>query len=120
MRKQPTSRNFVLCLVTAALVFVTINLRRDFCDDCAMRVGRPFAYKITNGYAFPQRWLWAGIVADSLVVVSLAGLLYNRLSGNCFRQVRLKFPKPRFQGETLSHTLADAEGAILLYENLAW
>jgi hypothetical protein len=24
---------------------------RNFCDDCAMRVGRPFAYKITSGYA---------------------------------------------------------------------
>jgi hypothetical protein len=76
MYKKTGSWRFVLCLVIAALVVIAINVRRDFCDDCAMRVGRPFAYKITSGYASPERWLWSGIFADSIMLVCLAGLLF--------------------------------------------
>jgi hypothetical protein len=88
MRRQRSFWKFFACLIISSLLFLSINVRRGFCDDCVLPVGRPFPYKITSGYATPERWLWRGAISDLLLVFGLSVLLlfvwqrWSRCSSN--------------------------------------
>ena len=49
------------------------------CDDCMIPRGRPFAYRITEGFATPPRVLWGGAVADAAIFGTATFLLFMLL-----------------------------------------
>jgi len=80
-RETPTRRRkamfwaYLVCLAISSLSFLSMNVRRYSCSDCMIPVGRPFAYKITSGFATPAHWLWRGAIADLSLVFGVAAIL---------------------------------------------
>jgi hypothetical protein len=71
--------NSKLCLILSfgavGIAFIWLNSWNVLpCWDCAVRRGRPFAYKITEGFVTAPRILWPGLLAD-LALFCIATLL---------------------------------------------
>jgi hypothetical protein len=51
------------------------------CDDCAIPVGKPFPYEISsNGWGSPSKFLLVGAMADALLFLCIAALLFSAFS----------------------------------------
>ena len=78
MKKPRSILPFACSLLISSLLFLGINMLTPHrCDDCMIRVGRPFAYKITsNGWGTPGKFLWRGAIEDFLLVLIFSVLLF--------------------------------------------
>jgi hypothetical protein len=63
--------------IATAFFFVWLNTWHVYpCWDCMVKRGRPFAYRVTEGFATPGRYLWRGLLADCVVFLVGAAVLY--------------------------------------------
>jgi hypothetical protein len=66
--------------VVIACGFVWLNTWNVLpCDDCMIRRGRPFAFRITEGFATEPQTLWAGLAVDIAIVITAIFLLFTLL-----------------------------------------
>jgi hypothetical protein len=68
MEQRSWKLRLVISAAVAACGFVWLNTWNVWpCDDCMVHRGRPFAYKITEGFATPLHVLLRGLLADIAV-----------------------------------------------------
>jgi hypothetical protein len=66
----------VISFIVVGGAFVCLNSWNVLeCDDCMIPRGRPFPYRITEGYATPPRVLWGGLAADVAMLGAATFLL---------------------------------------------
>src|ERR1044071_2261408 len=82
MRNWQHSARLFVASVVPLLGYIALNvwINRTYparCADCHARIGFPFAYYDTGGFAGDDRLLWFGLVADLVIVLGTAfGLVF--------------------------------------------
>jgi hypothetical protein len=65
-----------ISILAAGLLFVCVNFfyfwRYGDCNDCAVKLGVPFPFWQSEGFATASRFLWPGVKEDFAFVLAIA------------------------------------------------
>lgn len=71
----------LVALAVSGTAFIFLNTWNVLpCYDCMVLRGRPFPYKITEGFARAPRIVWAGLIADIIIFAATTFVIFMLLN----------------------------------------